>query len=224
MVNPAAIPTATAVKPEQPKADDSGLYWDKPIYKNIAGVPVVVGYEKKLTDEGKIKKQAELAGSKKQIQMRTEATNLSNEAKGMLDAAWVTADKLIPAANTPEEAEILGIKRKVGSASIFGMRPQRALGVSAENAVTYQQFLDGTVSMVIRSLGEKGVLNNQDIKRAYNLMPGFSETTLQRKTKKEELINFLDSRIQSYMQKKYPGEQLSTQTQTSAGDDPLGLR
>ncbi|MEN6414371.1 MAG: hypothetical protein ABFC84_16660 [Veillonellales bacterium] len=158
-----------------------------------------------------------IAADKKMSQMKIEATNLSNEAKGMIDAAWTTADKLIPSANTPKEAESAGVGRKAGSATIFGVRPQRLLGVSDENAITYQQFLDGTVSMMIRSLGEKGVLNSQDIKRAYNLMPGFSDTTKQRTTKKEELNNFLNSRIQSYTQKK--GQEVIP-TQTAGGSTP----
>lgn len=142
------------------------------------------------------------ASRKKQESLRIESEDEAREANALIDSIWETADRLIPAQNTPAEAESKGIQRTLGSMSILGMRPQRFVGKSDENAIVYKDYAEGTLSLLIRRLGEKGVLNKEDIARARQLIPKFNETKEQRLQRKKELNNLLNAKINSYYKSK----------------------
>ena len=144
--------------------------------------------------EQKAEREIRTAQEKKAEETRAEMTAVDN----MAIAVWDAANRLIPAPEIVKEAERKGIERKAKTISIFGIRPQRAFGISDEDALAFEQIKRGEATPLIRALGEKGMLTNQDIQRALELMPGLSDSKKLRQTKKQELSTFLKSKIKAY--------------------------
>ncbi len=149
------------------------------------------------TPESKQVREVKTAQEKKVIEVTAESQAVDN----MISAVWNAADRLVPAPEDVGEAERLGWKRGASTANIFGIRPQRAFGISDESALGFEQIKKAQATPLIRALGEKGMLTNQDIQRAYNMMPTFGDSKILRNTKKEEMTKFLKSRISAYSQK-----------------------
>lgn len=146
------------------------------------------------TPESKARQEIETTQEKKAEEVKNEINSINNMVATVFDAA----NRLIPAPKDIAQAEKLGIKRGAQTTSILGIRPQRLLGWSDEDALAFEQIKKGEATPLIRSLGEKGMLTNQDIQRALELMPGLSDSVKLRKTKQEELGKFLNSKIKAY--------------------------
>jgi hypothetical protein len=149
------------------------------------------------TPESKQKREVETASEKKSSEIEKEMQSIDS----MVESIYKTANELIPAVESPAEAEKLGIKRGLGSASILGMRPQRLIGLSDENTIAYNEIMKAEATPIIRSMGEKGMLTNQDIERALGLFPKNSDSTKLRKTRRDKLAEFLKSKIKVYYSK-----------------------
>lgn len=180
-----------------------GQQWQNPFLNKGGGIdPMMMWMMKQgVTEQSQIegeKRRAKLAvetaGEKKATDIKRETLSIDN----MVDTLFKTAENLIPAVEDPKKAEALGMKRSLGAASIFGMRPQRLFGASDENVIAYNETMKAEATPIIRSMGEKGMLTNQDIERALGLFPKNSDSIQLRKTRREELRKFLKSKIEVY--------------------------
>lgn len=144
--------------------------------------------------------QMETPSQKQQRDIETTQKKKSQEVSGemksidnMIDVVWKQADALIPAQEGLSQAATTGLGRKFGTTI-----PGRILGMGNENAVAFSEFQEGTLSMLIRSLGEKGMLTDQDIKRARQFEPSFYDTPTIRKLKRNSMAEFLKSKVSAY--------------------------
>lgn len=71
----------------------------------------------------------------------------------------------------PEMATNLGERVSKGGKLVYG-----ALSQTNTNAALYNDFIQGTVAPLIRSLGEKGTLAKEDVARALQLLPKLTDT------------------------------------------------
>lgn len=163
-------------------------------------------------EKRRAKLAVETAGEKKSEDIKKETLSIDNMVSTLFD----TAERLIPAVEDPKKAELLGMKRSLGSASILGIRPQRLFGGSNEDVIAYNETMKAEATPIIRSMGEKGMLTNQDIERALGLFPKNSDSIKLRKTRREELGKFLKAKIEAYY--KDTKESPSGQGMYSEGD------
>lgn len=141
------------------------------------------------TPEAKQEREISTGKSKKAEETKMEVQAI----EGMVDSVWGKADSLIPATEGVQQAAITGIRKDIGTTKVG-----RLLGGADENAITFREFKEGTLSMLIRSLGEKGMLTDQDIARARDFEPSNWDTPKIRRDKKIAMKDFLKSKISAY--------------------------
>ena len=146
------------------------------------------------TPQAKQERAVETAQQKKAATAKNEVQEIDNMVTNLFEAG----NRLIPAIDDPKKAELVGAARSAGAMSLFGLRPQRALGLSDENVIAYNEIMKAEATPIIRSMGEKGMLTNQDIQRALGLFPKNSDSTQLRNTRKRELSTFLRSKVKAY--------------------------
>jgi hypothetical protein len=93
---------------------------------------------------------------------------------------------------------------------------------------TFQSYAQGTLAPLIRSLGEKGNLSDNDIERAINLVPKILPTWKNRwtpdifpdtkETAKQKMIDLRDT-VKQLIEQAYKSKTVST-----SQEDPLGIR
>lgn len=108
----------------------------------------------------------------------------AQNALGLIDQIFEKADELIPPSGRGPVAIGGGLVRKVGG----------AVGLD-ESTRAFQQYKEGTLSLTIRGLGERGVLTDQDVARARKLLPDVTDSTVVRQTKKQALRELLQNRL-----------------------------
>lgn len=158
----------------------------------------------------------------KQQERGQQAGEEMSAVDAMAESIWSAADKLIPAEEIPAKAEQVGMVRKAKTASIFGIMPQRAFGVSDENALAYKQMIKAEATPFMRALGEKGMMTNQDIQRGLDLTPGLSDSKKLRQTKKEEFSKFIKSKIKAYHKGSQANISFATEAEAEAANLPSG--
>lgn len=108
-----------------------------------------------------------------------QAASAFASAREIITTIENTADNLITATNAVEAA--------AQAASIGG----KILARDA-NAVLFKEQKKGLMSLLVRALGEKGVLTNTDIDRVRGLLPSIYDTVEIKNRKLNDLRNFID--------------------------------
>ena len=108
----------------------------------------------------------------------------AQNALQLVDQIFQKAEELIPPSGKGPIAIGGGLARKVGG----------AVGLD-ESTRAFQQYKEGTLSLTIRGLGERGVLTDQDVARARKLLPDVTDSAVVRSTKKQALLELVRSRL-----------------------------
>ena len=190
--------------PQGANPDD---YEPKAVIRNIKGVPTEIYVANK--------KPEVIAANKKQDTLRIEAETQEKEVNAMIDSVWSKAEELIPAQETGRAGVIKGAERSYRASGIGrlfsgGKGDKEQTG---EKARAYKDYQLGTLSLLIRSLGEKGVLTDQDIKRSKEFEPKFGDSITLRNTKREAMREFLKSKLQAHI--KDQGLQAKVESQSN---------
>ena len=207
--------SSVALTPEDalkriPQGANPDDYEPKAVVRNIRGVPTEIYVANK--------KPEVIALSKKQNTLRIEAETQEKEINNMIDAVWSKAEELIPAAETGREGVIKGIERSYRASDIgrFFSGTKGEKGQQGEEARAFKDYQGGTLSILIRALGEKGVLTDKDIERSKQFEPAFSDSKILRKTKKQAMNEFLKSKVRAHL--KIQGLQAEVEGQSP--EDP----
>ena len=110
----------------------------------------------------------------------------AKNALNLIEQVYQKADELVPPTGGGPLAVVGGLARLAGG----------AVGLD-ENARAFEQYKEGTLSLTIRGLGERGVLTDQDVARARKLLPNLTDSAVVRKTKQAALTELLRSRLGS---------------------------
>lgn len=132
-----------------------------------------------------------IAGRKKYQQEKVVATQDYEDMNNMVDSLWGQADKLIPSSENGPAAFTKGIATDIQTLPFIRAN---------EKALAYNGIKEGTLSLIIRKLGEKGTLTDQDVNRVRQFIPTASDSTESRNLKKEGMKQFISSKIKSYNQ------------------------
>jgi hypothetical protein len=126
-----------------------------------------------------------------QITKLQSTLQITKQIKDLLDK--------IGLAETPAAAIIRGAELEVAARS-----------KTNPDAAAFKSLVEGTLSFLIKSLGEAGTLSTQDVARARQLIPSFYDTKESAKRKLDELETLINNI-------------LTTQYRTTGSNDPLGL-
>ena len=191
-----------------PKGANPDDYEPRAIVRNVKGVPTEIYVANK--------KPEVIAANKKQDTMRIEAETQEKEVNAMIDSVWSKAEELIPAQKTGRAGVIKGIERSYRASGIgrFFSGGEGDKEQTGEKARAYKDYQLGTLSLLIRSLGEKGVLTDQDIKRSKEFEPKFGDSITLRNTKREAMREFLKSKLKAHS--KVQGLQAKVEEQSSS--------
>lgn len=133
--------------------------------------------------------KAKEESAKKAGEVKNEMDSIDN----MVNVVWQKADELIPAATDLKQGAWQGLGRDIGKTKIA-----RLVGKGDENTIAFTDFQEGTLSMLIRSLGEKGMLTDKDIQRARQFEPNTWDSINVRSKKKTMMSDFLKSKVNAY--------------------------
>ena len=149
--------------------------------------------EQEQLDEQSVKKTIETQRLKNKQTASTEMKEINN----MVDSLWNEANTLLPAQESGREAVFKGAERGFKGTAMGRLIVPSEEG---ENVRAFTEARKALATPLIRSLGEKGMLTNQDVQRALNLMPTSSDTIKQRDTKKGILSRFLQSKVNAHFE------------------------
>jgi len=155
-------------------------------------------FERELGEKGELNEQKlEFETNKLKNKNRETARVQSSEIDNMIESLFSISDKLIPAQEGGRSSVVEGAKRS-GGATLFG----RLISPSeeSEDARSFKQSIEAIATPLIRSLGEKGMLTNQDIKRSLNLLPKFDDSIRGRNTNRKILGDFLKSKVNAHFE------------------------
>ena len=183
-----------------PKTENPDDYEAKIMVRNIKGVPTEIYTAQKRPEV--------IQGNKKIEQLKIEAETQEKEINSMIDSVWSKADELIPAAKTGRGGVLKGMERSYRASGIGRLFSGTEEG---ETAKAYKDYQQGTLSILIRALGEKGVLTNQDIQRSKDFEPKFGDSVILRKTKKDAMNEFLKSKVSAHYKTQGLYEGVKTQ-------------
>lgn len=136
-----------------------------------------------------IKEQQEKDLRKAQVAMQS--------IDNMVDEVWKQAESLVPAQEKGRQAVLTGAGRAFAGTSLGRLATSSEMG---ESARAFEQFKNAIATPLIRELGEKGMLTNQDIERSKALLPRGDDTKQLRKIKRDAMNKFLSSKVRAHFE------------------------
>ena len=124
--------------------------------------------------------QQEVIGLSPLAPTQRQAASAFNSAREIINQIGKAADKIITADNFIQ-AQIQGVKLATGAST-----------KANADAVLLESKKQGLISLLVRALGEKGVLTTQDVDRVRKLLPTFNDTREIKDRKFTDLRAFID--------------------------------
>lgn len=114
--------------------------------------------------------------------------------KQIVDSLFENADRMIPAADTPRNAEISGAKRWASRTKVG-----RMFNIpGTEDATSFDSVKEGFGTLLARAFGEKGVVTNRDVSRILKMMPREDDTVKERENKKKFISEIIGKRVKQW--------------------------